>query len=253
MRSIALAIVSLIGLTVVGCGGGSGPAAGSERGACYGNGTCNTGLECLSNICVKPATTGAAGTSGAAGTTGVGGMAGASGGGTGGAGGGGGVGGTPNCSTYCTAIMSACTSSSAQYTNLAECNAACAAFPVGTSADVSGNTLGCRQHLVPTTAGATAASCAAAGPSGGNVCGTDPCVPYCALMASDCPTAFSTASGCMQACANYAAASGNYSSDASGLTNHSVYCYLAFASLAAVQPTVHCAHAVVNQTTCGGN
>jgi hypothetical protein len=30
------------------------PAAGSERGACYGNGTCDEGLLCLSELCVRP-------------------------------------------------------------------------------------------------------------------------------------------------------------------------------------------------------
>jgi hypothetical protein len=32
----------------------SGGTEGSERGACYGNGTCNDGLTCLSNLCVRP-------------------------------------------------------------------------------------------------------------------------------------------------------------------------------------------------------
>lgn len=32
---------------------GNATAAGSERGVCYGNGTCNTGLTCLSNLCVN--------------------------------------------------------------------------------------------------------------------------------------------------------------------------------------------------------
>jgi hypothetical protein len=247
MRSLVVALVALIGLTVYGCGS-SGPATGSERGPCYGNGTCNTGLECLSNVCVKPAS----GAAGAAGTTGMGGMAGSSSGGTGGATGtGGAAGGTPSCATYCTAIMSACTGSSAQYTDLAECNAACAVFPVGTSADVSGNTLGCRAHMVPAAAGATAATCAAAGPSGGNVCGTDPCVPYCALMAAECPTAFPSVSACMLTCGYYVQASGNYNADASSLTDHSVYCYLAFAALSAVQPSLHCPHAIMNTVTCG--
>jgi hypothetical protein len=39
-------------------GGNSGPAKrapdGTERGDCYGNGTCNPGLLCLSNLCVRP-------------------------------------------------------------------------------------------------------------------------------------------------------------------------------------------------------
>ena len=29
-------------------------AAGTERGPCYGNGTCNEGLICLSDLCVRP-------------------------------------------------------------------------------------------------------------------------------------------------------------------------------------------------------
>jgi hypothetical protein len=32
----------------------SAPATGSERGACYGNGTCDEGLVCASSICVQP-------------------------------------------------------------------------------------------------------------------------------------------------------------------------------------------------------
>jgi hypothetical protein len=31
-----------------------GAADGTERGACYGNGTCNDGLTCLSDLCVRP-------------------------------------------------------------------------------------------------------------------------------------------------------------------------------------------------------
>jgi MYXO-CTERM domain-containing protein len=41
-----------------GGGGQAGAGAGSERGPCYGNGTCNAGLVCLSDICVKPADAG---------------------------------------------------------------------------------------------------------------------------------------------------------------------------------------------------
>jgi len=37
-----------------GNGGGGASAEGTERGACYGNGTCNNGLTCLSNLCVRP-------------------------------------------------------------------------------------------------------------------------------------------------------------------------------------------------------
>jgi hypothetical protein len=67
---------SLVVVVAIGCGGsnnsfvvsndgGSGDtsvaAAGTETGACYPNGTCNTGLVCLSNVCVKPGDAGAVG------------------------------------------------------------------------------------------------------------------------------------------------------------------------------------------------
>ena len=49
-----------LALAVFGCrsqgdGSGGSAAAGAERGACYGNGTCNQGLVCLSQLCVRPA------------------------------------------------------------------------------------------------------------------------------------------------------------------------------------------------------
>jgi hypothetical protein len=50
---------TLVGILVVaalaGCNSGGGEAKeGSERGPCYGNGTCNDGLVCLSELCVRP-------------------------------------------------------------------------------------------------------------------------------------------------------------------------------------------------------
>jgi hypothetical protein len=290
MRSLAVALAAVVGLVAVGCGGGSGsPATGTERGPCYGNGTCNTGLVCLSNTCVKPpptgtagttgtagvtgtagttGTAGAGGTAGTAGTAGTGGASGAGGsaggrggaggtGGTGGTGGStggtGGVGGTLSCSDYCTTIMTTCTGMFAQYTTMAVCQAACPTFPLGTFADTHGNTLGCRNSYAEATIpGASAALCAAAGPSGGGVCGTDPCLPYCALVAANCPATYASIPECMSACqTNFAAASGDYSTAVTSLTNHSVYCYLAFAALAGTNPIPQCPHVVMNATACG--
>jgi hypothetical protein len=51
---LGLALVA-VAQVATGCGSSSdssGPARGAERGACYGNGTCNAGLRCLSNLCV---------------------------------------------------------------------------------------------------------------------------------------------------------------------------------------------------------
>jgi hypothetical protein len=58
----------------------SSKSTGGARQACYANGTCNTGLICLSSVCVAPpdggaGTTGTAGAGGASGSAGAGGAA----------------------------------------------------------------------------------------------------------------------------------------------------------------------------------
>jgi len=69
-----------------GSGGSGACVTGAESCACYGNGTCDVGLQCLSHLCVSPTgtggsavgtagTTGNGGTTGSAGTTGAGGSA----------------------------------------------------------------------------------------------------------------------------------------------------------------------------------
>jgi hypothetical protein len=47
-----LGLLLLLALPVNGCGSDSDTCTGGERCACYANGTCNTGLRCLSNTCV---------------------------------------------------------------------------------------------------------------------------------------------------------------------------------------------------------
>ncbi len=95
---VALALVVLVS-----CGDSTdngGPAQGAERGACYGNHTCNDELSCISDLCVDASGIGGADNSGGAGGTssaGRGGSSGSSGrsgnsGGVGGAVGGGGGG-----------------------------------------------------------------------------------------------------------------------------------------------------------------
>jgi hypothetical protein len=73
--------VMLTAAAVGGCGSSS-KAAGTVGGPCFTNGTCDTGLECLSNLCVQPTGGGGAG--------GANGAAGGAGGQSGGAAGGGG-------------------------------------------------------------------------------------------------------------------------------------------------------------------
>lgn len=48
-----LAVLALLLAAFVGCREPA-PPVGTERGACYGNGTCNDGLMCMSKLCVRP-------------------------------------------------------------------------------------------------------------------------------------------------------------------------------------------------------
>ena len=55
--AMVFAVISLIGQGIA-CGITLYRAdTGHERGRCYGNKTCNTGLSCLSEVCVKEAPT----------------------------------------------------------------------------------------------------------------------------------------------------------------------------------------------------
>src|SRR5262245_55866102 len=79
----SLRLLSVLGLVLLGCGGGGGSGTGGKGGttacapgtegcACYGNNTCDSGLQCLSHLCVSLTGTGgsAAGTGGSAAGTG---------------------------------------------------------------------------------------------------------------------------------------------------------------------------------------
>lgn len=66
-------VVAGLSAVIVGCGGGRGAEAGSETGPCYPNTTCNAGLTCLSNLCVRVDLGNDAGADLAAGTGGEGG------------------------------------------------------------------------------------------------------------------------------------------------------------------------------------
>jgi hypothetical protein len=52
--TLGLPTLAVVALTAACAGDGGRAPAGSERGACYGNGTCDDGLQCLSDLCVRP-------------------------------------------------------------------------------------------------------------------------------------------------------------------------------------------------------
>lgn len=111
---------------------------------------------------------------------------------------------TLDCKSYCGSIGAACTGDNQQYLDEPTCEKMCAILPVGTAADKSGNTLGCRvYHAGAASAGAMAAAthCDHAGPYGGGVCG-DVCANFCALYEAECGMT-SYGSACASKCASF--------------------------------------------------
>jgi len=126
-----------------------------------------------------------------------------------------------DCATYCTHLATDCTGADAQIT-AANCMGTCAAYPLGTQADTSMNTLGCRNyHLqnIEVRKQPAATHCPHAGPAGSTlaaatgVCGASACENFCAMEAKVCGTDAAPVTGvtnrytdtaaCMTACAAF--------------------------------------------------
>ncbi len=160
-----------------------------------------------------------------------------------------GGGGGPTCAAYCAKIQMSCTAgdggaSHAQYASTTACTSYCmtnAAWPAGTTADTSGNTIGCRLYHAGAAAADPTLHCPHAGPSGGNVCGAW-CDNYCQLMAKNCTGANAVydAATCMTKCATI---------PTNGMPNatsgNSVQCriyHLGVAGTDAASAMLHCPH-----------
>ncbi|MFT3775473.1 MAG: hypothetical protein QM820_59760 [Minicystis sp.] len=159
--------------------------------------------------------------------------------GTGGGGGGGNTD-TPTCAAYCDAVTTNCTGATAVYASKDVCLAACKYIPVGTSADTTGNTLGCRTYHAGAAAGSTANAtmhCPHAGPGGAGYCGDD-CAGYCNLAMGACPSVYASAQDCLDTCKTFTTM-GPFTSAA--VTGDTLECRLYHASVAAGD-NMHCAH-----------
>jgi hypothetical protein len=110
----------------------------------------------------------------------------------------------------------------------------CSTYPAGTLEDESGNTLGCRIHVLETSKAMIELSdCAAAGPGGNGVCGQN-CDAFCESMVTVCPEGFESVGDCLALCETLIEC-GTYSVDP-GVTpdNPSIQCRLYHLSAAAV-------------------
>jgi hypothetical protein len=189
--------------------------------------------------CEDPATPGTGGTGGSAGSESSSSSSSSSSGG----GAGGSMAMTP-AEKYCTAIMANCTGAEAQYADMKSCVNSANAFPPGTDADMTGDTLGCRAYHAGAAQGAPAMHCVHAGPAGGGAafCG-DTCQGFCDIAVATCKTEWPDKTTCMTACMALPTAVQNYNTSlASG--NH-VECRLYHATVAATDATsatAHCPH-----------
>jgi len=168
---------------------------------------------------------------------------------------GGSDGATPNtCEAYCALIEEVCVGPNAQFASVDACLPFCSTYPAGEPGETSGNSLACRiATLEAVKAMPEGSDCAAAGPGGNGVCGTN-CDAYCAGMALICPSVFESAGDCAAAC-DPLIECGPYAVSPTTPNNPSIQCRLYHLSAAGVgflqkQPGVdtsnqitHCPHA----------
>ena len=153
----------------------------------------------------------------------------------------------PTCGAYCAKIQMNCTASgdggggNAQYPDVNTCTSYCmnaAGWPAGTSADTSGNTLGCRLYHAGAAAADPVLHCPHAGPTGGKVCGSL-CENYCQLMAKNCTgaNAIYDMATCMSNCTMIPD-----NGQPNDTTGNSVQCRIYHLGVAAADPVTHCPH-----------
>ena len=153
---------------------------------------------------------------------------------------------TLDCATYCGRAMANCTGVNAQFDTSANCMASCLHYPMGTIADMAGNTLGCRIYHAGAAMADPVTHCVHAGPSGGGVCGAA-CDGFCALVTAECPTQYPDANTCATQCAAYATAPDYTSNVTSGNT---LSCRIYHATAASTDPGTHCPHTAMTSATC---
>jgi hypothetical protein len=151
---------------------------------------------------------------------------------------------TLDCATYCSTITANCTAANNQYDNMADCLGSCSHYPMGTLADMAGNTLGCRLYHANAAAGDPATHCIHAGPWGGDgVCGTA-CEGFCSLAEGECPTQY-PAGSCAAECAGYTMTPDYSPTTTSGDT---LACRMYHATAASTDPATHCVHTQMDTT-----
>lgn len=164
-----------------------------------------------------------------------------------------------DCETYCTRMQTNCIAVNGQYPEREQCIGTCRAFPLGTEADTTGNTLGCRLNHASLARSNPALHCFYAGPTGASPdgttaqCGTD-CDAFCSIAMATCISAYADLAVCKSACEGFTSTP-PFKINASGNTRE---CRLYHATNAAntkqtpANVTLHCGHAtaMADQAPC---
>lgn len=173
-----------------------------------------------------------------------------------------GAGGAPSnsdanlCTTYCNTVMDSCTGDLSVYASPETCFGVCdrliQAGKRGTPGVIGENTVQCRlaEARNAKSTGEPSAYCFAAGPGGGNVCGTN-CEGYCLLLKQTCPNEFSGPqfNGSLEYCLRTACPAiptldaGYNASQESGNTINCRLYHVSAANADSQAPGVHCPHA----------
>ncbi len=148
-----------------------------------------------------------------------------------------------DCGTYCAQYEQACQDFS-EYANIQHCMDHCNQWPEGTTADVDGDSLGCRTYHV-TVAGSVDAQlhCPHSGPSGSLVCVDlegPTCDLYCTRYFNNCEgdlNLWADMNECMDTCTQW------YPGGDTDTGGHSIGCRSYYANLAASDADMHCVNA----------
>lgn len=151
--------------------------------------------------------------------------------------------GTPTCANYCATIMASCSATTnQQYTTLDNCMNSCKAIPIGTAADTSGDTLGCRTYHANAAKADPTTHCPHAGPGGNGVCGAD-CAGFCQIAMMYCVGAnqiYATAQDCMNVCMQFPDTLRFNVNDATVMASAAQACLLYHVQEASSNPPDHC-------------
>lgn len=148
------------------------------------------------------------------------------------------------CKDYCTTVLENCTGTNAVYNDMEGCLGFCRFLEPGDSLEPEPNTVACRLQQAEFADREPDVHCAAAGPGGADVCGSD-CDAYCTVFPEVCPDdyLYGSTEQCLAACAGLIDQdSFDVKRDHDGDT---IECRLVHTVSSTTLPDLHCGHAPI--------